>query len=76
MFPLLTPKILYYLKLEYLVTDNTAYLSLYKYISVEHVLTQNPKENSEWYKTFTEERKQRTNKLANLVLISKKRIAH
>lgn len=62
------------LKLEYLMSDNTAHLSGYKYISVEHVLPQNPKENSEWCKEFTkEERQQWTNKLANLVLISKRK---
>lgn len=60
------------LKLEYLMTDNTVHLSSYKTISVEHVLPQNPSENSQWRKDFTdEERDLWTHRIANLVLISK-----
>lgn len=62
------------LKIEYLMGDNTVHLSNHKYITVEHVLPQNPKEDSEWTKNFSkEEREYWTNKLANLVLISKKK---
>ncbi|CEQ27359.1 DUF262 domain-containing protein [Paraclostridium sordellii] len=62
------------LKLEYLMSDNTVHLSGYKNISVEHVLPQNPNIDSEWRKIFTdEERDEWTHKLANLVLISKKK---
>lgn len=62
------------LKIEYLMGDNAVHLSNHKYITVEHVLPQNPKEDSEWVKIFSkEEREYWTNKLANLVLISKKK---
>ena len=41
---------------------------------MEHVLPQNPKNDSEWNKIFTEDEKVYwTNKLANLVLISKRK---
>ncbi|MGO1368092.1 DUF262 domain-containing protein [Senegalia sp. (in: firmicutes)] len=60
------------LKLEYLMSDNTVHLSGYKRISVEHVLPQNPRENSKWLKDFNDlEREKWTHKIANLVLISK-----
>jgi len=40
-------------------------------ITVEHILPQNPPENSEWVKLFTkEQRDEWTNKLGNLVLLS------
>lgn len=62
------------LKLEYLMSDNTVHLSSFNCISVEHVLPQNPKNDSEWNKIFTEDEKVYwTNKLANLVLISKRK---
>ena len=62
------------LKLEYLMSDNTVHLSGYNYITVEHVLPQNPSDDSQWKKDFTdEEREYWTNKLANLVLISKRK---
>lgn len=62
------------LKLEYLMSDNTVHLSGYNYITVEHVLPQNPSDDSQWEKDFTdEEREYWTNKLANLVLISKRK---
>ncbi len=62
------------LKLEYLMGDNTIHLSGYKYITVEHVLPQNPKNDSQWIEDFTlEERNYWTNRLANLVLISQKK---
>ena len=62
------------LKLEYLMCDNTVHLSGYNYITVEHILPQNPKEDSQWCKEFTEEEREIwTNKLSNLVLISKKK---
>lgn len=59
------------LKLEYLMGDNTVHLSGYKRISVEHVLPQNPSDNSQWIKEFSkEEREKWTHRIANLVLIS------
>lgn len=62
------------LKLEYLMTDNTVHLSSYKTISVEHILPQNPSINSQWRNDFTdEERDFWTHKIANLVLISKRK---
>jgi hypothetical protein len=40
-------------------------------ITVEHILPQNPSENSEWMKIFTkDQRDEWTNKLGNLVLLS------
>ncbi len=62
------------LKYEYLIGDNTVHLSDYKIISVEHILPQNPKLKSQWLSDFTnDEREVWTHKLANLVLISKKK---
>ena len=62
------------LKLEYLKSDNTVHLSSYKNISVEHILPQNPSPNSDWVNTFTkDERDLWTHKIANLVLISKRK---
>ena len=63
------------LKLEYLMRENdTVHFADYKHISVEHVLPQNPKLDSEWCVLFNEdERKKWTNKIANLVLISKRK---
>lgn len=62
------------LKYEYLLGDNTVHLSNYKTISVEHVLPQNPKEDSQWREVFSNsEREEWTHKLANLVLISKRK---
>lgn len=40
------------LKLEYLLSDNTVHLSGYKYITVEHILPQNPLDNSQWKTTM------------------------
>jgi len=59
------------LKYEYLQSENTVQLSNYKTISVEHILPQNPEDNSEWKKDFSDdEREYWLHKLANLVLIS------
>ncbi|MGO4598506.1 DUF262 domain-containing protein [Terrabacter sp. 2RAF25] len=44
----------------------------HKMITVEHVLPQNPKGDSEWHRRFTDEqRKHWTHKLANLVLLNR-----
>ncbi|MDW7777174.1 MAG: DUF262 domain-containing HNH endonuclease family protein [Methanosarcinales archaeon] len=62
------------LKYEYTVSEHTVHLSDYKYITVEHVLPQNPNKDSEWCRIFNKDAKEKwTNKLANLVLISKKK---
>jgi uncharacterized protein with ParB-like and HNH nuclease domain len=62
------------LKYEYLISDNTVHLSEYKYITVEHILPQNPRGGSQWRRDFTEEERDYwTHKLANLVLISRRK---
>ncbi|WP_339168055.1 DUF262 domain-containing protein [Paenibacillus sp. FSL R5-0341] len=62
------------LKIEYLSGDNTVHLSNYQYITVEHILPQNPQKNSQWLNDFTEgARGYWTDRIANLVLISKKK---
>ncbi len=62
------------LKYEYLLGDNTVHLSSYNAISVEHVLPQNPDINSQWCSIFsTDQREYWTHRLANLVLISKRK---
>jgi hypothetical protein len=54
--------------------DNTVHLSNYEYITVEHVLPQNPPDNSQWTRDFNEEERTNwVNKIANLVLISQKK---
>ena len=59
-------------KIEYLRSGVNVPLQIPKHISVEHVLPQNPKQNSQWIKDFSEEeREEWTNKLGNLVLISR-----
>lgn len=64
------------LKYEYFVSDHTVHLSDYKNISVEHVLPQNPSHGSEWLRVFSnEDREVWTDRLANLVLISKRKNA-
>lgn len=56
------------------MSENTVHLSSYNYITVEHVLPQNPYDDSQWNKDFSEDdRLFWTNKLANLVLISKRK---
>jgi len=62
------------LKIEYLMSDNTVHLSGYKNISVEHILPQHPNAGSQWTKDFTEEEhKYWVDKIANLVLINKRK---
>lgn len=59
------------LRLELLVSENDVEKRI-KAKSIEHVLPQTPKENSQWMIDFTEdERKKWINKLANIVLLSK-----
>jgi len=58
------------LKLDYLYADHSNRMSL-EYLSVEHVLPQNPNADSQWLKDFTEEQRQQwTHRLGNLVLIT------
>lgn len=62
------------LKLEYLLSDNSVHISNYSTLSIEHVLPQNPKPESQWVIDFTDEkRKFWTHKLANLVLLDHKK---
>ena len=61
------------LRLDSLLADTGAEYAE-KIISVEHVLPQNPKDCSEWCKCFNEQERQYwTHRLANLVLLSKKK---
>lgn len=65
-------------KIDYLLRNpsHTERRNSYKNISIEHILPQNPEENSQWLKDFTkEQREEWTNKLGNLVLISKSKNA-
>ncbi len=62
------------LKREYLLTDSMVHMSGHRFLSVEHILPQNPKSDSQWVKDYNEEeRKQWKDKIGNLVLISKKK---
>jgi uncharacterized protein with ParB-like and HNH nuclease domain len=58
------------LKLDYLYHDDSHKMSI-ESLSVEHILPQNPADDSQWKKDFTDtERKEWTDKLGNLVLIT------
>jgi len=59
-------------KLEYLQKDKTQRFMEFKYLSLEHILPQNPKEDSNWKKYFNDiELKKWVHKLGNLVLMSR-----
>lgn len=63
--------ILYKLDYFYGETDK---INVPKIISVEHILPQNPKDDSQWKIDFTEEQRiNLTNKVGNLVLISRRK---
>ncbi len=58
------------LKLDFLYHDHNHKMSI-ETLSVEHILPQNPKDDSQWKKDFTNaQREEWTNRLGNLVLIS------
>lgn len=60
------------LKLDYLNSSNTQKWNTPSQISIEHVLPQNPADNSQWKKDFTDdERDEWLHRLGNLVLISR-----
>ena len=62
------------LKVEYLRMDKDIGDIRYNNISIEHVLPQNPKEKSDWRNKFSdEEREKWTNKIGNLILLTKRR---
>lgn len=61
------------LKLDYLYGDSMQRMSV-DFLSVEHILPQNPADSSQWKKDFPEEvRKEWTHRLGNLVLITTKK---
>lgn len=61
------------LKLDYLFADHSQRMSL-QFLSVEHILPQNPKADSQWCKDFSEEKREEwTHRLGNLVLITTKK---
>lgn len=62
------------LRYEYLKQDNSTLITEYKYISVEHILPQNPDKNSKWREWFSEEEiEQYKNKIGNLVLLNRRK---
>ncbi|WP_314244722.1 DUF262 domain-containing HNH endonuclease family protein [Empedobacter tilapiae] len=62
------------LKLDLLYLGNSTKLSMPETISIEHILPQNPAKESDWNKNFTDiEREEFSNKLGNLVLISRRK---
>jgi uncharacterized protein with ParB-like and HNH nuclease domain len=62
------------LKLDLLYHGHTTKLEMPETISIEHILPQNPPIESQWRNDFNdEEREEWTNKLGNLVLISRRK---
>lgn len=64
------------LKLDYIYQDQTlsSPRSVPKQLSIEHILPRNPNAHSQWCSDFDEEnRKQWTNKIGNLILLSRKK---
>jgi uncharacterized protein with ParB-like and HNH nuclease domain len=58
----------------FLLSGNHTLINLPDMISTEHILPQTPSETSEWVKNFTEEQREEcTNKLGNLMLISRRK---
>ena len=61
-------------KLDFLYSSKDEKFSIPKTISVEHILPQNPKDDSQWIKDFSDkERIDLTDKIGNLVLISRRK---
>lgn len=59
------------LKLDYYYNNHDQKMN-FERLSVEHILPQNPKEDSSWCENFTDEdRNELTNKIGNLVLITR-----
>jgi len=57
-----------------LYNDGSVRLSNYKWISIEHILPQNPEPNSYWTARFkVDEQKEWTHKLANLILLNRRK---
>ncbi|MDL2222435.1 HNH endonuclease family protein, partial [Parabacteroides sp. OttesenSCG-928-N08] len=62
------------LKLDMLLHGHTSKMEMPDTISIEHILPQNPKSESQWCLDFTEEeRSEWCNKLGNLTLISRRK---
>lgn len=62
------------LKLEFLFNDHSFLFNDFHYLTVEHVLPQNPSNNSKWWDNFTEEEhEQLVHKMGNLVLLGRKK---
>lgn len=62
------------LKLDLLYHGHTTKLEMPETISIEHILPQNPQNGGQWKTDFTDaEREDWTNKLGNLVLISRRK---
>ena len=62
------------LKLDLLYHGHTTKLEMPETISIEHILPQNPYDGSQWKRDFTDiDRDNWTNKLGNLVLISRRK---
>jgi uncharacterized protein with ParB-like and HNH nuclease domain len=62
------------LKLEYLLKDHSSQFAEFSYVSVEHILPQNPGENSNWWQNFDEETHAKwLNKIGNLLLLSRRK---
>jgi len=62
------------LKLDLLYHGNTTKMEMPETISIEHILPQNPYDGGQWKADFTDtERDEWTNKLGNLVLISRRK---
>ena len=62
------------LKIDMIVGDSMNRLQPPRQISVEHVLPQNPAQNSQWCSDFTDsDREEWTNRLGNLVLIGRRK---
>lgn len=62
------------LKLDLLFHGHTTKFEMPETISIEHILPQNPDDDSQWKKDFTDiQREEWTNKLGNLVLISRRK---
>jgi len=62
-------------KLEYFYVDNESPLPLFpKTLTIEHILPQNPPQNSQWRKDFSDEEiKELVHKIGNLILMSRRK---
>jgi len=61
-------------KLDYILSSDDDKINAPKTISVEHILPQNPKDDSTWKVDFSpEQREELTNKIGNLALISRRK---